>query len=288
MKTIFIAGATGYLGSHLCAQFKVANWRVVAQVRDANSQRAKALDCDALVQSDLTSVDQLTEHLQGVDSVCSCIGITRQRDGVTYEDVDYGLNANLLKAALAAHVEQFAYVHVFGAESLLDCKLVAAKEKFAQSLRHAPIRHSIIAPTGYFSDMADFLSMAKSGRVYLFGDGSMKMNPISGQDLAQACVEAITKNTEEFPVGGPQVFTHRELAILTFESLGKPAKIMHLPMWLNHLVTFLLRRLTPVRIHGPIEFFLTAMRQDMVAPQTGDQTLDAYFRSLQTSHKTQK
>ncbi len=31
--------------------------------------------------------------------------------------------------------------------------------------------------------MADFLKMAKGGKVYLFGDGKLKLNPIYGKDL---------------------------------------------------------------------------------------------------------
>jgi len=37
--------------------------------------------------------------------------------------------------------------------------------------------------------MADFLEMAKDGRVYLFGDGNLKLNPIHGEDLASEIVK---------------------------------------------------------------------------------------------------
>jgi hypothetical protein len=39
--------------------------------------------------------------------------------------------------------------------------------------------------------MDEFYHMAVKGRIYLFGDGSYKSNPIHGEDLAQVCVDAI-------------------------------------------------------------------------------------------------
>jgi uncharacterized protein YbjT (DUF2867 family) len=57
--------------------------------------------------------------------------------------------------------------------------LVAAKQAFADRLDAAPITSTIVAPSGFFSDMADFLNMAKSGRVWLFGTGRLRLNPYS-------------------------------------------------------------------------------------------------------------
>ncbi len=57
-------------------------------------------------------------------------------------------------------------------------------------------------PNGFFSDMKDFLDMAKSGRVYLFGDGNFKLNPIHGEDLAKVCVDKMEEGIKEESIGG--------------------------------------------------------------------------------------
>ena len=46
-------------------------------------------------------------------------------------------------------------------------------------------------------DMKDFLKMAKTGKVYLFGDGKLKLNPIHGKDLANEVVNAIRQDKKE-------------------------------------------------------------------------------------------
>ena len=59
------------------------------------------------------------------------------------------------------------------------------------------------------------------------------MNPIHGLDLAAACVAAIGQSTREIAAGGPEIFTHHEMAALALDVMGKEVKITHLPDWLR-------------------------------------------------------
>ena len=49
MKTVLVAGATGYLGRYLCAEYERRGWYVVALVRSAD--RAGDLPADSLVEA---------------------------------------------------------------------------------------------------------------------------------------------------------------------------------------------------------------------------------------------
>lgn len=49
--------------------------------------------------------------------------------------------------------------------------------------------------------------MAQKERIYLFGDGSLKTNPIRGKDLAKVCVNAIENSVSEIEIGGPETYT---------------------------------------------------------------------------------
>jgi len=211
--------------------------------------------------------------------VVSSLGITRQKDGLSYRDVDYQANRNLLDRALAAKVDRFAYIHVLGAESMGHVPLVAAKQAFVDALQAAPIASTVVAPSGYFSDMADFLSMARAGRVWLFGKGTHRLNPIHGADLAEAVAEAIEAGDPRADVGGPDVLSQNDLARLAFESLGTPPRITHLPDTLRRLALVILPWVTPRHVHGPAQFFLTAMGRDMVGTPCGTHHLVDHFRA---------
>lgn len=280
MKTVLVAGASGYLGRHIVAHYLAAGWHVRALVRNTARARASGLDATAFVEAEATSRSTLAGVMHGADLVISALGITRQRDGLSYQDVDYQANVNLLLEAESEGVPHFAYVHVLNANQMHGVPLADAKQAFVTRLTAAPITSTIICPSGYYSDMADFYAMARSGRVWLFGDGQHKLNPIHGADLAAAIADAICAEQPLLEVGGPQVFTHREIAELAFQVLNKPAKITFLPDVIRRLALRLLPWTTPQHIRGPAQFFLTAMGMDMVGEPTGYNRLTDHFKTL--------
>ncbi|MDO6731628.1 SDR family oxidoreductase [Marinovum sp. 2_MG-2023] len=277
MKRVLIAGATGYLGRHLCAEYLQRGWHVTALVRKQSA--ATNLQADAIVEAQATWPETLDGIMTDIDLVVSALGITRQADGVGYWDVDYQANVNLLEEAVRSKVPHFAFVHVLNADRMEHVPLVAAKSAFVRKLQQAPLQSTVIAPTGYFSDMVDFLAMARSGRVWLFGPGTQRINPIHGADLAAASFDAIAEGAAWCDVGGPDTFTHNEIAELCFEVLGTPARITHLPDVLRRLTLTILPRIAPRRIAGPAQFFLTAMAMNMTAASTGTHRLAAHFRA---------
>ena len=95
-------------------------------------------------------------------------------------------------------------------------------------------------PNGFFSDMKDFLEMAKKGTVYLFGHGNFKLNPISGSDLAEVCVDQISSEDKEVIVGGPDILSQNELAELALKAWNKKIKIIHLPDWIRKFIIWIM------------------------------------------------
>jgi len=160
MHSVFIAGATGYLGRFLCAEYRARGHHVTALVRDR--ARAGDLAADALIEAEATRPETLSGVMEGVDLVVSALGITRQADGLSYRDVDFGANLNLLREAERAGVGRFAYVHVLNAHAMRHVPGVAAKAAFVDALQASRVASTVIAPSGYFSDMGEFLSMARS------------------------------------------------------------------------------------------------------------------------------
>lgn len=278
MKRVFIAGATGYLGRFLCKEYRTRGWHVTALAR--KSSRHADLAADQIIEAEATWSESLAGMTDGIDLVVSALGITRQTDGVGYWDVDYQANVNLLDEALRSGVVRFAFVHVLNADRMENVPLVAAKAAFVRKLQTADIQSTIIAPTGYFSDMADFLNMAKAGRVWLFGKGQMRINPIHGADLAAAICEAVEEGSGWAKIGGPETFTQKQIAKLCFEVLDQQPRITFLPDSLRRLALRLLPWIAPRRIAGPAQFFLTAGGMNMTAPPSGTRRLADHFELL--------
>jgi uncharacterized protein YbjT (DUF2867 family) len=280
MKKILIAGATGYLGRYLIQEAKKRGYWVSALARKVNKLDDLKDSIDEIREAEITKANTLNGICDDIDAVISSIGITRQKDGLTYMDVDYQANMNLLQEAQKSGVKKFIYVSVLNGENLRHLKICEAKERFVEELKASGLDHCIIRPNGFFSDMADFFEMAKKGRIYLFGKGVLKTNPIHGKDLATVCVDAINAGNKEVLVGGPETLTHQEIARSAFDVLGSKPKITYIPEWMRASILKLLKMVTGSKTYGPVEFFMTVMAIDMVAPEYGKHTLKEHFVEL--------
>lgn len=284
MNRVLIAGSTGYLGGFILKELLSKEFETRAIVRNEKKLLKVVPDNSALdiVKAEITDPGALKGCCQNIDVVISTVGITRQKDGLTYMDVDYQANLNLLEEAKRDGVKKFIYISVLNGEKLTRLKLCKAKEKFVEALKHSGMSYCIIRPTGYFSDMGEFFDMAKKGRVYLFGDGEHKMNPIHGVDLAEICVGAIASPKTEILVGGPQILSHNQIAKIAFSVAGNASKITHIPNWIKKLILSMLRTFTSSKIYGPIEFFMTVLSMDFVAPEYGSHDLREYYNEIKS------
>jgi len=279
MKRVLVAGATGYLGGFVAQEFKARGYFVRNLTRSPKKLDHLRGSADEIVQGEVTRPETLEHVCDGIDVVFSSIGITRQKDGLTFREVDYQGNKNLLEVALQAGVRKFVYVSAFNGPNLRHLDIGAAHEDFVDELKASGIAYAVLRPTGYFSDMGEVFEMARKGRVWLIGSGKNRVNPIHGADLAVACADAMEGDATEIDVGGPETMTWDEVATLAFEVLDHPARVSHVPEWLMWSVVRLVRFFN--RHQGDLlAFFTTMATTDVVAPSTGTHTLEAHYRSL--------
>lgn len=287
MQKVLVAGATGYLGKFVVNEFnRQGHWvRVLARNPEKLDKIGPFLEPAVMDKINEVFIGQVTRPatLRGlcddIDVVFSSIGITRQKDKLTFRDVDYQGNKNILNIALAKSVRKFIYVSVFNAHMYEYLEIVRAHEDFVRNLKGSGLDYAVIRPTGYFSDTSEFLKMAKSGRVYLLGNGENKINPIHGADLAKVCVDAVTGKEHEIPVGGPVIYSIQEIAELAFSTLGKNSKITRIPLWLAEFAVKAVRPFNK-QMSDLAEFFIAAGRSESVAPATGRHTLEDYYQEL--------
>jgi len=281
MNKILLAGATGYLGKYIAQELKQQDYYTKVLVRNPKKFDQYGIQVEEIVQAEITDKSTLRGCCKDIDIVISSVGITKQKEGLTYMDVDYQSNLNLLEEAKQNGVRKFIYVSVLNGEKLKNLKICEAKEKFVQELKKSGLEFCIIRPNGFFSDMTEFYNMAKTGRIYLFGSGNLKANPIHGEDLAKVCVSAIDDNDKEIEVGGPETLTQNEIANIAFDAVGETPKITHIPDWIRRMILSMAKLILNTKKLGPIEFFMSVMATEMLAPEYGKHTLKEYFNGLE-------
>jgi uncharacterized protein YbjT (DUF2867 family) len=275
MQRALVAGATGYLGRHVVAEMK----RRGIWVRALARPEKEVPGADEVLHAEATRGEALAGACEGVDVVFSSLGITRQTDRVTYEDVDYGANRNLLKEAERAGVSRFGFVSVVAPELFPNNPMVAARERFVRELEASNVPSTVVRATGFFSDLEEVFQMAQHGTVYLFDAGEHRMNPVHGADLAAAVLDLMDAGLADVNVGGPDVLTYREIGELAFAALGRSPRIRTVPRWLSSAALCLVRPFSR-HWHTVGTFMREATTHDVLGDQRGSRHLREHFEKM--------
>lgn len=288
-KRVLVAGATGYLGRFVAHEFKRRGaWvrvltRSVERLEQPGPFTAPAIlrdEMDDVFVGEATRPETLAGLLAGgIDIVYSSLAISRQRDGLSFEQVDYQANRNLLDTCVRSSVRKFVYVSMLGHDQIAHLAITRAHERMVADLAASGLDYCVVRPSGFFGDMGAVLDMARRGRVFLVGDGRNRFNPIHGRDLAAVCVDAAFGDAREVTAGGPDVLSQRDVAELAFDVVGKPVKLTVIPLWLARGLVRFIGALN--RQFGDLaEFIVTAGEVDAIAPKRGQTTLRSYFEEL--------
>ncbi|WP_299768036.1 NAD(P)H-binding protein [uncultured Pseudoteredinibacter sp.] len=281
MAHIVLAGATGYLGRYLAQQFYRDGHQLGLLLRDEKKLERLQIPNHYVVKTDFGNSDHLLHEIPSCNIVVSCLGITKQQDGLSYDDVDYAMNARLLDFAKNSQAKQFMYISVLHAEKMQN-RLCQAKTKFTRQLKSSNIDYRIIRPSGFFSDIHNMLQQCDGKCLPILGNGQNSLNPIHGQDLAQFCAEALREKERELNIGGPLTYTQKELAQLIQKHCKKPTRIFQLGEHLQAAAKFICR-LAPERWTGSAEFILEASSTDMATKSYGDIKLEDFLAHSQSN-----
>ena len=217
-STVFVAGATGFLGSEICRQLIAKNKNVKGLVRStSDSNKVAQLKESGVetIEGDLKNKDSLENSLRGVSAIISTVSSTLSRqDGDTIQTVDEEGQINLINAAIAAGVSQFIYVSLY--EMPDQSPLQTAKRKAEKHLSESGLNYTILQPT-YFMEV--WLSPAMgfdylNAKATIYGQGKNRISWIAIKDVASFAVAALdnpaAKNSV-FELGGPEALSPLEV-----------------------------------------------------------------------------
>ena len=110
MRTVFITGATGFVGSHIAEELVRRGFRVKALIRRTSNLRwIKDLPIEFVV-GDLRSSGEWIDALNDVDVVLHVAGVIKALSEDGYMAGNYESTANLALAAQKAGVKRFVFI----------------------------------------------------------------------------------------------------------------------------------------------------------------------------------
>jgi divinyl chlorophyllide a 8-vinyl-reductase len=221
---------------------------VVAILKDrsceADQDRLNALGA-TLAFVDASRIESYAEALSGAEIAISCMASSNLNVDSTddFWAIDRDANIRFGLEAVRSGVKHIILVATFeGCESRRSTEFSNAKESAVDAIgaacRQVGVAFTVIRPTAYFSDLTNraFDSVLKRGCYTVVGDGSHRINPVDGNDVAVFIADCIGNPKmagREHQVGGPDIYTIREIGLLAAKVIGLPSplKIRSIPLW---------------------------------------------------------
>lgn len=281
-QRILLAGATGALGREVLARLKAeGHWvRILAR----SQQRAEQLltHADELWIGDALDPTVLQGLCENIDIVVSCLGASvgmKAQEKRSYLEVDTPANLNLINAAKQESVRRFLYISLWIEPGYENNGYVQAHRQVETALASSGLSYTVLRPTGLFSAMNEFMTMAQGGMGMLPGGGHCKTNPVHDDDVAAALMQYLEVGPVDVGLGGPDVLTRRQILEMAFTALDKRPRSFSMPVGVMGLMARLTRPFD-ARVSDLMNFFAQVATTDCVAPKAGERQLKEYYRQL--------
>lgn len=251
-KIAVVFGGTGFVGRAIVGRLAQAGYTVRIPTRVlAHAEPLRQLGAVGQVVPVVTNVRsaaQVGDAVRGADVVVNCIGILAQSRTQRFDVVQGEVPGILARAALAAGVRHFVHLSAIGADAnsaSAYARSKAAGEGMVRAIFPSAVilRPSIVFGAGdsFFNRFARMAQFAPA--LPLIGGGTTKFQPVYVADVAAAVVAALRAPTGTYELGGPAVYTFKQLMQLTLKTIGRSRCLVTVPWWLAFIQGRVLERL---------------------------------------------
>lgn len=278
LVTVF--GGTGFLGRHAVRALARAGYRIRVAVRYPNQgfflPPMGRVGQIALFKCNVREAEQVAAAVRGADMVVNLTGILYQRGEQTFKTVHIEGAQTIAKAAHETGVATLIHVSAIGADKDAHSRYSASKGEGELRVRESFPDAVILRPSLVFGTEDDFFNrFAGLARLLpalpLIGGGHTRFQPVFVGDVGEAIVRGIADPTargQTFELGGPSVYTFKELMQVVLRETGRKRLLVPVPFFLATLKSIFLQ-LLPKPLLTPDQ--VTLLKSDKVV--TGSRTL---------------
>ena len=240
---VTVFGGSGFIGRHIVRRLAARGLRVRAAVR--RPERADFLktmgDVGQVVpvQANLRHAESVLAAVAGSQAVINATGIQVQRGRQRFESVHVEGVRHIANAAKRSGVERLIHLSGLGTEGADASENAFVRSKIAgeKTLREAFPTATLLRPSVVFGPEDRFINnMAVAVRLAPFmpaiGGDHTKFQPVYVGDVAAAvlaCLDRPETAGQVFELGGPKVYTMRQIAELILAAMGREQRIVNLP-----------------------------------------------------------
>jgi uncharacterized protein YbjT (DUF2867 family) len=241
-QCIVVLGGTGFLGTRLVARMIKDGHSVTVLSRDREQHKhLLVLPGLSLENCNVFDEAQLSEHFRGQDVVINLIGILNERGfgGAGFRRVHTELTRGVLQAARSAGVRRLLQVSALKAAIDAPSYYLRTKAEAEQLIResNSSLDWTIFQPSVIFGPGDSFLNrfaalLGAVPMVFPLAKPKTRFQPVLVDDVVEAmmrCLHDGASRRQTYQLGGPQVFSLREIVDLVAKVTGRRRWIIGLP-----------------------------------------------------------
>jgi uncharacterized protein YbjT (DUF2867 family) len=234
--TVFLTGATGFIGGRIALALLRAGHAVVVAARDP-SAISPALAVRAIAADFTTDHDPATwlPRLAGVDVIVNAVGILRERGRQTFAALHRDAPKALFAAAAQAGVRRIVQISALGADTQATSAYHRSKKAADDALVELGIAATIVQPSLVYgrggASARLFNLLAAMPITPLPGHGEQRIQPVHIDDVVDAIVRLVEGRgqAERLPLVGPEPLTLRVFLARLRSTIGL-GRISFLPV----------------------------------------------------------
>ncbi|MFT4944603.1 MAG: hypothetical protein ACI9K3_000537 [Halovenus sp.] len=276
---ILVAGGTGFIGRHLCAELHDRDHDVTALARDPDNETLPG-GVERSV-GNVTAYDSIAGAFVGRDAAVNLVALSPLFEpgggNEMHDRVHRQGTANCVEAAETAGVDRFVQMSALGADAEGSTHYIRAKGRAEEHVRESALDWTIFRPSVVFGDGGQFISFTRTltppGVAPLPGGGRTRFQPVHVEDLVVMLADAVEDDAhvgETYDIGGPSTLTLADVARLVREARGETVRVVPVPMALAG-VGMTIGGLLPGVPFGPDQY-----RSLQLDNTTDDNDIDAF------------
>ncbi len=271
IKQVTVFGGSGFVGRAIVRALAQKGCQVrVACRRIALAEPLKTagdVGQVTLMRANLRMPASVANAISGSDAVINAAGIPFERGRQRYRAVHVEGARAIAEAARAAGVTRLVHMSGIGAEGRSSKNRYIRSKVDAEDAIVAGFESAtILRPSVVFGpDDVMFNRLAKIASqapfVPVVGNGQARVQPVFAGDVGAAAVAVLARpDTAKsvFELGGPRVYTYRELAALTLREIGRDKPIIGVPASLMKIAGWFAEFLpVPPLTHDQVDLLTT-------------------------------
>ncbi len=271
IKQVTVFGGSGFVGRAIVRALAQEGYQIrVACRRIELAERIKTagdVGQITILRTNLRIPASVAAAVSGSQAVINASGIAFQRGRQRYETVHVEGARAIAEAASAAGVQRLVHISGIGADQRNSTnRFIRSKVDAEDAIVSGFANATMLRPSVVFGpEDAMFNRMAQIARQAPFlpvvGDGSARVQPVYVGDVGSAVVAVLARpDTAKsvFELGGPRVYTYREIAALVLREIDRHKRIVGVPAGLMKIMGFFAEFLpVPPLTHDQVDLLVT-------------------------------